>query len=1102
MSFVEHFLNRRAADDKRQADENREQRNEQYQEKLERLSPEQREEVERIIKRGRVVLRHLTNIRDYNNDILAGREDEFFLNRLNSENFSDNFLQRFSQISQILLGAGPAIAAITLPRTPLEHLLGGAVAFFGGGLAWYRALEWRQHVQPVARKKIQKYRRKKLGERDVSPPEDGFVSEQNLRIEMLDAHDSIIEQRRELRSKLKEFKTFIIEKSDTADSTSLMVELNKLVLAYDTIFEKTITNQERFLNRAPEYEGLASLLTEQRRALTAGFGSATALLVGGKGAGWPPPGLEDFSDSMRGYTSLLVGEHGQRAERSVAAFVGTGLSILSGTIARFALGKKHSEETARRALKSALALGKNELEKLKKGKIKNYADVLKREGRGGIERGEAERKRSTTSDTGSDNKDIERVLDQMQEELRTIAHTPRSVGGMQEILESFSAPTDTAETQADEGGIGGETGLEENAAPLRVPDIESGFTWRVPQSLAPSRDTILTKIHQNTLQPELNRQIAQILESLNLNSSVVQVDKPIEQNLLSIARDPNIPSGVLDAADILFTDFDRTLLDVSPEETIKTHFGVDIFERLKQARAVLVEGRNDKEEREARVLIKDSSPGIVRATILERYGIVRAVAKRRSEEVSELITSDRIGTAVLASEYNTAQHWMNMTDDEAQKFRIPSLEDITLNGIVSVLDIQGNPMLSKMVRLECARRIFGESPDIAEALQKEREMSPEEFETALRAWNSDENIQRAYKISCIRFLEVCKRIIDESFVVAYGGSRADLKEKRNDIKTALGILNIVPEKEMSHPSDEQKFLRELHNIVESYRDIRERDLELKDITHPATLQARFEALASDPLYIHPKMLRFADNPEVPETEMFRVSDFPSMREAVPIVERGVYEVSPKYIIGSIIPRETWIGKNSTFIQNQARSLIDNPSLETFQSCFIDSGSGNPRVVLEKFSVRTQRNEERALYLVKHGHEYVAAAKLAGTPVIASVITRRLPDTHAPLYVEIPNLYLLRKVFLEDLARKGLIDAEFAKKDRVDTVPFQVTVKKLALPWLLLFGSNMLQKFSEKALKVWPDIYDDMRSVSGNRKRLDPDILTKEFSFKQNFRTIG
>ncbi len=390
-------------------------------------------------------------------------------------------------------------------------------------------------------------------------------------------------------------------------------------------------------------------------------------------------------------------------------------------------------------------------------------------------------------------------------------------------------------------------------------------------------------------------------------------------------------------------------------------------------------------------------------------------------------------------------------------------------------------------------------------LEEGEEITLEHFENILLAWQKSKEVPKIYKDSFIRFLGVCRNALAEApLSTADQEVKKGLIEKTNDVESAQRIVSFTPELDMPNPADpanKKAFTLEFRSMVKGYEWHYARQDELAGLADPETLQGRINELANDPLYVYPKIPNTKDEYQAPETEIIKVSDFKDRPDPENLmVECGVKRVLPKFVIGSATYRRTWIGPDQDSIKKSAIKLAKKHSYKELYDLFIDPATNLPRIKLVKFSIPDESGEQRPVYLVEEGHTEAAIAKLIDAPIVARVVSQRLPNTHFPIYAEIPNLHVLRRVFLEDLQKMGLIDADFSEQ-KINTLPFKVKIRKMALPWLLVFGSDMLQKFSEKAEQVWPGIYKEVKLVDG-KTSLNQDVLVKNFSFRKNFRAVG
>ncbi len=1012
MSFVEKLFNPETAREKDRVRrrEEREDRKNAFQEQLERLSPEQREDIEAVMRRGKQIMRHLKNLEAYNSSIVAEHADAFFSPLSREEKYSEYFDSGVRQSLRILIGGVATAGSLVLPSTPIEYGIAGFASLLGAGVAWFSALEWRQHISPVSRKKARDRVQKKTGDRMLFADGEGFVSEQNLRIAMLDSDDMIAKQRVGLRGALIAFQERVIKESDPLE---IAIERTNLVGAYNTILKTVVDQQERLLVASPEYEELSRFLREDRLSQTLGLATATSLLVAGRGVMPPLQGIEAIVEKGRGYVTVLTE---QASLRAGAAAVGTLLSILGGSYLRLTRDIP-KDESVKRSMKSALTLAGQELVKLKKKKAENFAYLrrLNPEYREGDEATEAAPPIASLPSAGVDPDRFNEYLDKVHDAIYDITSGWDFPPFKENIPEEPTPKETRSEPIRSQPELVPQSTDVIKLAPRTEIPIELTRSYAPSPIEAPSQEALLAEISKQTIK---NRLIGDHLRLIRGDKKYVptkeELDQPIEEVLIALARDESTSRDVIES--ILFYDdiLIKNLRTISPKETVVSFFRIDDFiQKLKEARQVLEKVLREKEQQEAQILVRTPlSPGAFRAFIPGRYGM---------------------------------------------GFFIPG-EEISLDALKQTLD----------------------------------------------AWQRSKDIGKISKNSLVRFLRVCYSVLAQMIAQTSNvDERKILQEKRRDIRCALKIVDIIRERNLSDPLlDEQGFANDLRNLSDEYMDDQDEYPELRDTK---TLGQGIESLGRDPDFIHPNILGKNDS-SINEVSVMRFSDSPSRPDPenqMVLLDYPV-SVSAELIIGSFTARDSWIGVDRDYIAQGAAELMNHPAPAVFKNWFFDSSTKKPHVQLVKIAYHppaedtdrdTEQGEEYPVYLVKTGHEYVAMAKLAGTPVIAEVMYQRIPSKHYPLYVEVLNEYIARASELQGLENRELIAGVVPKKF-LDSPSHRAKIEAMAIPGLLLFSPNgtMFFKLYEKLNKIWSTHIKKIKNVKG--EDIDPFLLTSRLAYRK------
>lgn len=574
-------------------------------------------------------------------------------------------------------------------------------------------------------------------------------------------------------------------------------------------------------------------------------------------------------------------------------------------------------------------------------------------------------------------------------------------------------------------------------APSAAPSLETSIELPVvlaPQYLgpaveSPSKAALLQEISRNTIQDRLIGDHIRIIRGdKKYAPTAAEIDQPIDEMLLALARDEATSRDVIESILSYDTMLIKNLQELSPPGTIVGFFGIDDFIRkLREVRTVLEKILREKEEKEAQIFVRTPlSLGVFLGYIPYRYG-------------------------------------MGM-------------------------------------------------------FERGEQIAPEVFTNVIEAWQRSKEVGKISKNSLIRFLRVCYAALSDLRTRTRKPEEKELvDQKRRAIRAALKIVDVVCERQLASPrEDERGFTRDLRNLCDEYRDDQKEHTELQDTTN---LDARIDVLNRDRDYIFARAPSGTSS-EITEASIISLSDSQMQPDPENQMVRGEYPVSvpPELVVGSFTFQEKWVlDADRQYVIDAVKEIMERPEPALLRKLLIDP-QGKPRIELIKISCHSplerqdqdvEQGEEYPIYLVKKGHEYVAAAKIAGIPIIAQTLSQRVPSEHYPLYVQIPGEHIARASELQGLEKRNLIGGkkgDIPQAFNADVKTHRATVRTMAFPGLLFFstGGEMFYKLYEQLFKRWPQLVKVGKDARGNEvktvytttgEEVDMSLITSRFAYR-------
>lgn len=1001
-------------------------------------SRESEEEVfERTARRKSTFMKHLDRISTYQGELTQAKKDVFLLDE-------GSMSKGASVALQILAGTGVALSSPLL-RGFVDPVVGAAASFFGTQVATHGYMEWRDYIREEPREKVKRMRRReklpqeRQGDESIGQLED--VSERSLREDMVQLQLHTLEGvRSEIISHSKRYSAYRAEYFPEGNDENKQKYLEQRVVYMDRI----IVAQEQLLSTMGDAYILSSLHEKERNKKTLGLAAAAALLEGTHSAHQITQGtIVHAIDKIAGlFSSLVQGKTADLVSESAwKSLLPTFVAMASGFGLQVRL--ESQDRGRKREIQRLFHLIAEEIEGLKKARLKTALRICQlMSKRGGLA---AEAPAPEDESAGSNPPlGAEPFLSPAVTGL-----TEKEKADTEKILEQWraevrrivdNAPHDMVSPQTIAATASPSTALERGALTgflaVTLPRQRPGVSSGGPETPSPLP---AGKHHEGMKIPE--QQYSVFRPPVVLPPSPNQLLREIEKQ--------TIQQRVFgDIARIIRGDASYTVPAQEQEMHVETLL-------LSFARS----GTASSEALEGVLLYIDDLNENLR-TISPKETIKVFFGADFFEKLSQ---SKKILEEAL---------W----ESEQKEARI----------------IVRDEMPSGVFRTYILRR-YGMG-----LLEANEEITREHFGYILHAWRDSKEIPKINKDSLIRFLVACRDTLTDAFARSNELSEKEsLREKRRDIRAALGIIHIVPEQRMHNPKeDERGFLRDLQSLCDDFTEQQGRA--------PEALSERIEALKSDRSYIFPSIQNPGEkDPFTTDVGVITLSDFKSKQDPTNLMtECGTMQVDPRFILGSFTARPSWIiDEEQARIEKGAREFIGSPTVGTFRRWFVDSQTQQPTVELVKISHRNEKNEEHSVYLVRRGHEYVAMAKLVGAPIVANVITQRQPNTYYPIHAQIPNLHMTRYIDLKVLQGVGLISAEFSPP-LVDTVPYQVAIQKTAVPGLFLFptSSEMFFKLYEQFRTLWPGVLERETLVDGVT-RLNPEILVSKLSFRRAIKEL-